>query len=132
MHMAKKPGKLHQADDIAKSQDVPPSFLGKILQRLAGAGIVISKRGRNGGFIMACRPSEITLLDVVEVIQGPIAVNDCLAGHKSCARRGRCSLSSMWGEISDGLKGRLMKYDFAAIAANDEPVAFRRKLHERA
>ncbi|MBZ0155580.1 MAG: Rrf2 family transcriptional regulator [Alphaproteobacteria bacterium] len=114
-HMAREPEKLHLIVDIAKSQEVPKSFLAKILQKLAKAGIVSSTRGVNGGFSLSRRPADITLLDVIEAVQGPLSLNACIIDHKICARKEACSVHPVWKEIREFLGEKLREYSFTRI-----------------
>lgn len=116
LHMSREPQKMHMIADISQAQDVPRSFLAKILQRLARADIVSSTRGVKGGFILNRKPSEITLLDIIETIQGPLAINSCVMDNKSCARKSHCSVHPVWTEIKDFLADKLREYDFEKFA----------------
>ncbi len=110
--MAQETEKLHMITDIAKKQDMPKSFVAKILQKLAKAKIVSSTRGVNGGFALRKTPSEITLLHVIEAVQGPIFINSCMVDNKRCSRRSLCSVHPVWIEIRNILIDKLKKYDF--------------------
>lgn len=116
--MSREPHRLHMIREIAEDQDVPRSFLAKILQKLVKAKIVLSVRGVKGGFTLARKPSEITLLDVTEAIQGPLFMNSCVLDSKSCSRRGVCSIHPVWIEICDFWAVKLREYDFSSISGN--------------
>ncbi|MBF0558597.1 MAG: Rrf2 family transcriptional regulator [Nitrospirae bacterium] len=113
--MSKEPDRLHMIREIAADQNVPKSFLAKILQKLVKAKIVSSARGVKGGFALAQRPSEITLLDVIEAVQGPLFINSCVLDSKSCSRKGMCSIHPIWVEIVDSLACKLRGYNFKDI-----------------
>jgi Rrf2 family protein len=70
---------------IAAEQQIPPSFLAKIVSQLSVAGLLQTSRGARGGVSLAKNPAEITLLDVVEAIDGPILLNECVACGGVCA-----------------------------------------------
>jgi Rrf2 family protein len=114
-HLAGDPDRLHMVGEIAADQEVPKSFLAKILQKLAKAKIVSSVRGIKGGFALARKPSEITLLHVIEAIQGPLFINSCVLDSKSCSRKGLCAIHPIWVEIQEFLAGKLGEYNFKNI-----------------
>src|SRR5512146_894570 len=84
------PGKCCSIAEIAKQQCVPRKFLEKIIQDLIRGGLIKSKRGACGGYTLARAPEEISFNDVIEAIEGPIAVNACLDEHVGCAQLPRC------------------------------------------
>ena len=79
------------ASEVSSSQNIPPSFLNKIFQKLARAGILKSYRGQRGGFALAKRPKEITLRRIVEVLEGPVQI---WSGKKKREQSGRDEISS--------------------------------------
>ncbi|NOY56876.1 MAG: Rrf2 family transcriptional regulator [Actinobacteria bacterium] len=78
--------------EIAEAQGVPTAFLGKIVSTLARAGIVTTRRGVGGGVTLARSPASITVLEVIEAIQGPFTVNYCVGDPCSCDRSDDCAL----------------------------------------
>ena len=76
--------------EIAQAQGVPESYLAKIFQDLAKAGLVRSHRGARGGFTLARPPEEISLLQIIEAIEGPLALNHCLDPREGCERSAEC------------------------------------------
>ena len=113
---------LHSQDErvfsseIARRQGIPAPFLTKILARLAAAGIVTTQRGVNGG-IRLTRPAEqITLLQVVEAIDGLITLNRCVRAPEECARSVTCVVHPVWLKICAGLRAQLDECHFAALA----------------
>lgn len=118
LHMSKQPDTLHMITDIAQQQDVPKSFLAKILQKLAKADIVVSTRGVKGGFTLSRKPSHITLLNIIEAVQGPLSVNICVMDNKSCPRNGVCSVHPIWVDIREFLNKKLGEYTFKQILSS--------------
>src|SRR5512143_3291489 len=70
---------------VAKEQSIPPSFLAKIISQLSIAGLLHTSRGARGGVMLARDAGDITLLDVVEAIDGPITLNECVHDTADCA-----------------------------------------------
>ncbi len=84
--------------DVARGIAAPESFVSKILQQLVQRGMVASHRGTGGGFELAVDPNNISLLDVVEMVEGPLQINLCLGGEPSCDRKSWCGAHPIWGE----------------------------------
>ncbi len=114
--------------EIARQQSIPAPFLAKIVARLAAAGIVATQRGVNGGIRLTRPANEITLLDVVEAIDGPLTLNRC--GHRpdECPRSGSCAVHPAWLAICANVRLQLDRFHFAMLAEDaknrlTQPVA---------
>lgn len=90
------PGAVVPLRDIGEAQEIPQSFLAKILQALAREGLVVSRRGAQGGFALARAADEISLRDVVEAVDGPVSLNRCILAPDSCGRSGTCPVHRVW------------------------------------
>lgn len=93
------PEKCCSIAEIAKQQGVPRKFLEKIIQDLIRSGLIKSKRGACGGYALARAPEAISFSDVIEAIEGPIAVNACMDEHLGCAQMPRCTMIGVWSEV---------------------------------
>jgi len=100
---------------IAKEQKIPPSFLAKIISQLSIAGLLHTSRGARGGVTLAREPKEITLLEVVEAIDGPIQLNECVTNEGACSFEDNCPIRSVWCNAQDELVGRLRTTNFADL-----------------
>ena len=103
---------------IAKEQNIPPSFLAKIISQLSIAGLLHTSRGARGGVTLAREPKDITLLEVIEAIDGPIQLNECVGSDGVCTFDDNCPIKSVWCEAQEELVARLKKTDFAQLLAN--------------
>jgi Rrf2 family protein len=101
---------------IAQEQHIPPSFLAKIISQLSIAGLLQTSRGARGGVMLARRAEDITLLDVVESIDGPIALNECVTDQNSCSFGEDCPLRNIWCDAQEDLVNRLKSTNFAQFA----------------
>ena len=119
-YLAGKKDEVTMMDEIARSKTIPKSFLAKILQRLAKAKIVKSYRGVKGGFQLARKPKEISLLDVIEAIEGPIVMNKCAIDKRMCDLSDTCSVHPVWVELRKMVEKRLKKSDFASLIRSGE------------
>lgn len=102
---------------IAQEQRIPPSFLAKIISQLSIAGLLQTSRGARGGVMLAKSPEEITLLDVVESIDGPIALNECVTDDNVCSFGEDCPLRPIWCDAQEDLVKRLRSTNFSQFAA---------------
>ncbi len=101
------------AKTIANQTGVTPQFTLKILRRLMSADIVKSYKGAQGGYTLAKKPSEITLLSVVETINGPIAVSRCQHSLSECTHpKGICSYREIFSDVSDYMREKLRSVTF--------------------
>jgi len=88
-----------RVDDIAAKLKVPKEFVSKILQSLTASGIVLSKKGKFGGFAVAKDPSRIRLIDIVAAIDGLEMFNSCVLGFPNCSPDTPCPVHDTWGEL---------------------------------
>jgi Rrf2 family protein len=109
---------VRSVPELAQAEDAPVEFLRKIMQRLQHAGLVRSRRGPFGGYELARNPSGVTLLQVVQAVQGDVLVNQCLGWGGPCPREGTCPLRPRLEEIQQELTGRLSEITLAQIAAD--------------
>jgi Rrf2 family protein len=109
---------------IAAEQHIPPSFLAKIISQLSIAGLIHTSRGARGGVSMARSPEEVSVLEVVEAIDGPISLNDCTGDPSACPFGEDCPLRPLWCETQAELIDRLRKTNFARFASiSTQPAA---------
>jgi Rrf2 family protein len=109
------PAQRAATSQVAKAQKIPPSFLAKIISQLSIAGLINTSRGARGGVVLARKPMDITLLDVIEAIDGPIRLNECVIGNSTCPFDDDCPLKPIWCEVQDDLVKRLRGTNFAQL-----------------
>jgi Rrf2 family protein len=98
---------------IAEEQHIPPSFLAKIVSQLSVAGLLHTSRGARGGVSLAKDPEDISLLDVVEAIDGPIQLNECVGEGGICTFEATCPIQPIWCDAQNDLVNRLKSTDFS-------------------
>lgn len=91
------------AKDIAESYGIPLPLLSKILQKLARAGYLRSEHGTNGGYRLARGAGEITALDIIRTIDGPIFLTSCFTEHGMCSHSERCSVREPLRKVHEGI-----------------------------
>ena len=112
--------------DIAERTGLPQPYLEQILLALKGAGLVRSKRGVGGGYVLARSPSEINLGQIVSAVDGPITAGDFGEPHAdgACDHEGQCVLLAIWGEVGEHMRKFLESYtlsDIASMARGQRP-----------
>lgn len=102
---------------IARLQGLSHGYLEQIFATLRDAGIVESVRGAHGGYRLRAAPHEVTVLDVVETLEGSVAPVTCIDDADSCARTGACSTESVWRDVDDAVRGVLAATTVADLVA---------------
>jgi len=116
LYLARKENSERSATStVAEEQRIPPSFLAKIISQLSIAGLLHTSRGARGGVTLAREPKDITLLEVVEAIDGPIQLNECVGNEKNCSLGNDCPLHSVWCAAQAELVKRLEATNFADL-----------------
>ena len=110
-----EPGKRASTSAVAKEQSIPPSFLAKIISQLSIAGLLHTSRGARGGVTLAREPKDVTLLEVIEAIDGPIQLNECVGEDALCSFDEDCPLKPVWSEAQLELVKRLKGTNFAML-----------------
>ena len=109
---------------LAEKQNIPERFLLKIMRSLTAAHIMKSYRGVEGGFSLERPPAEITLLDVIEAVEGHTELQRCLGDMDSCTRDcgGNCSINAAFSGIQDDLSSHLRSINFADLAKEEADI----------
>ena len=112
-----KNGRRAPTSEIAREQRIPPSFLAKIVSQLSVAGVVQTSRGARGGVALARSPHDISLLEVIEAIDGPIMLNECVDDPSVCFFGEDCPVQGVWCDAQANLVHKLRSTDFHVLAA---------------
>ncbi len=118
LYLARQPqGEVTEAQAISGQEVIPMRFLLKIMPSLIKAGIVKSFRGVGGGYALAKAPGEVSFLDVVEAVEGPIALNRCLNDYAFCSKKGapNCQIHQALADVQAKLKAELQGHNFAEL-----------------
>lgn len=114
------PERRAATSQIAEDQQIPPSFLAKIVSQLSVAGLLQTSRGARGGVSLARTPDQISLREVVEAIDGPILLNECVSIHSSCYYGDNCPMRPIWCEAQSELVTRLEQTTFDKFVNGDK------------
>ena len=103
--------------DLARATGAPDSFLSKVLQALARAGLISSRRGQAGGFRITARGSAASMRDIIEAVDGSICLNVCLLPGRSCSRKAHCPAHPVWAQAQRVMLDVLAGTTVASLAA---------------
>ena len=105
--------------DIAERTGLPQPYLEQILLSLKGAGLVRSKRGVGGGYMLNREPQDLPLSDIVSAVDGPITAGDFGEPHTdgACDHEGQCVLLAVWGHVGEQMRELLGSFSLADIAS---------------
>jgi Rrf2 family iron-sulfur cluster assembly transcriptional regulator len=117
LYLARQPfKKVSFVNEISEEYKIPRSFLAKILQKLVKAKIVRSYRGVKGGFSLAKQARDISVLEVLEAIEGKLALNICLSEKKKCGFLKNCPTHFLWRNVQSKLSELFKKANFEELA----------------
>jgi Rrf2 family iron-sulfur cluster assembly transcriptional regulator len=121
IHLAALPPDVTaQIDDISREWDVPETFLRKIMSQLSRNGLVVTYRGNGGGVELARPAHTITLLEVIESMEGTLALNACIADPNMCHRVPGCAVHQVWCEAQQKLREILSSRTLADLAGQTQ------------
>jgi Rrf2 family iron-sulfur cluster assembly transcriptional regulator len=113
------PGSRVPTTTISEAAGIPRPFLTKVVSLLVTAGLVSTRRGMGGGVSLARSPEEVTLLQVVEAIDGPILINECLLRPGACELEPNCGARDVWADIQARLVQSLEAVTMKELAQHE-------------
>jgi Rrf2 family protein len=123
IHLASlPPGKIASLQDLSSTLHLPREFLAKILKVLTARGVVRSARGAHGGYQLARPAREISFLEVIEAVEGPVQLNVCLDHKDRCDVSGSCTMYHVWKVGQDRMLEVYRKTSLAELAAEPEQM----------
>jgi len=103
-------------EEICRTQEISPTYLAKITRLLLKRGILSAVRGVGGGLRLGRPPETISMLEVIETLQGPLHFNECLIEPGTCERDSRCPVHPVWKQIKEGTERILALWTFSDLA----------------
>jgi Rrf2 family protein len=107
-------GKMVRASQVSIRQQISLNYIGQIFLKLKRAGLITSHRGRSGGYTLAYPPDKITLLMIIQAVEGPIRLLDCLEGAHGCEMAVKCVTRDVWDQA-----GQMLEDFFGKITIQD-------------
>lgn len=117
-------GEAMKATELSGETDVPMPFLHKIIQELVRANLVRTTAGVGGGADLAHSPIDITLLDIVEGIEGSMHLNICLFGQDVCSRVAYCSVHPIWERLQALIRRELSETNLETLAQEQQKLIY--------
>ncbi len=114
-YIAADESKLYTSDEIYKNLHIPFRYLRKLLTSLSKSGLIITIKGKNGGFRLARKSNELSLLDIVKATKEPQLDNKCFFGFKDCAFESKCAMHDKWEAVRGSIKSVLSTTTLADI-----------------
>jgi Rrf2 family transcriptional regulator, cysteine metabolism repressor len=102
---------------IAKRQDISDKYLEQVLSPLRVNGLVLTQKGSRGGYVLSRAPEEITLYDVVHIVEGSLAPVDCVDNNEICPRKDLCVTRDVWSKLKEVIIRELKSVNLAELAA---------------
>lgn len=115
--LADDPARVHSATELAERAGLELPTVSKVLKPLAHAGLVESFRGSNGGYRLSRPPERISLIEIVEAIEGPLGVTECSGEHSTCEIEAHCGVRGNWRHINDVVTDALRGVSLAQMLA---------------
>jgi Rrf2 family protein len=126
-HLSASPG-VASAKDIAERYGIPLALLSKILQKLAREGLLVSEQGTRGGYRLGRDPHEISALEVIRTIDGPIILTHCFTEHAECDQSNLCPVREPLRKVHEGILHLLSSITISDLCQDDMPVPMIRPL----
>ncbi len=121
--MASSDDGLMSAAKLSITSNVPEPTVSKILKMLSKGGIIESTRGIHGGYALVTDPSEITVEDIIQAIDGPVLVTACAEGaNVKCNLGSACKMRGRWNEVNHAIRGALSSVSLQSIIVGDEEL----------
>ena len=109
------------AREIAERREIPARFLEQLFVALRRGGVVSAVRGARGGFVLTREPSEISVLEVVEALEGPLETSVCDSERSTgCTRSGACAAAPIWARATSALREVFATTTLAELAGNQQ------------
>lgn len=115
-------GASSSAREIAARYNIPVELMAKVLQRLSRRGLLASLQGMRGGYHLGRSAAEISVADVIEAIDGPVAVTACSDAGESCDQYSTCNVRNPLWRLQDRIERTLAEFTIAELARADAPA----------
>lgn len=121
-HLAKEPGGVCSAADVAQATGIAVPTVSKLLKSLARAELVTSRRGANGGYQLARDPRDISAASVIDALEGPVSITECSASDSHCDYESVCDVGSAWQRINIAIRRALEDISLTDLQIANSPV----------
>jgi len=115
-------GELSSAHQVANDTHLAQPTVSKLLKALVRAGLVVSERGVQGGYALARAPHEISAAQIIDALEGPVAITECSSGHGLCDLESICRVGSAWQRINVSIRQALTEVSLADLQHRSQPI----------
>ena len=115
-YMAQQPKEVYSVVEIATAVGVAPPTVSKILKTLARYDLVQARRGSQGGYYLSRPPGEISIVEVIEAIEGPLGITECSVGSGTCTCEAHCRVQTHWQRINGFIRRSLEQVTLADMS----------------
>ena len=130
-YMARDPATVYAAADVAEATHLTAPTVSKLLKCFARARLVTSQRGARGGYSLARPPEQITAVQIIDAIEGPVAITQCSLSHDRCGIEPVCGVGHNWQRLSLAIRDALKTVTLAQLARPSAPLLPRMDLGAR-
>ena len=116
-------GSSASAREIAEAYDIPVELLAKVLQRLVHRGLLTSQQGTRGGYVLARPAQQISVADVIQAVDGPVAVTACSTDGEQCEQYSKCNVRDPLWRIKDRILSALATCSLQEVASEPPPMS---------
>ncbi len=130
--LAAQPGTLSTASEVASATRLGQATVRKLLKALARAGLVVSERGAQGGYLLARDPEKISAAQILDALEGPVAITECSAAGGECDLEAVCRVGAAWRRINHSIRRALNEISLADLQQQPDLTAtldLKRDLH---
>ena len=113
----------HNARELADEVQLPVPAVGKILKSLTRAGLLTSQRGSKGGYSLARAADEISVVEMISALEGPVGITECTIHPGVCAQESSCQVRDPWHRINGAVRGALEQITLADLAKPFDPTS---------
>ena len=118
-----KESKLSSAHKVARATHLGRPTVSKLLKTLAHAGLVVSERGARGGYTLARPAVEISAAEIIDALEGPVAITECSSIKGRCDLQSNCQVSTAWQKINFGIRRALSEVSLVDLQTPVELLA---------
>jgi FeS assembly SUF system regulator len=120
--LSDRPGELLSAPELAERTGIGLPTVSKLLKELQRAALVRSTRGARGGYQLARSPHEISAAEIIDAVEGPVALTECASDHGHCDIEASCNVGHSWQRVSLAIRRSLQELRLTSLIAQDPVV----------
>lgn len=113
---------LRSAGQLAAATHIARPTVSKLLKSLSRAGLVVSERGAHGGYALARAPEQISAAEIIDALEGPVAITECCTVDSACELEQYCRVGRAWQRINHSIRRSLQQVSLADLQLESEPV----------